>query len=199
MGYFLEKESFQKCPFVRDLRSFRDSRGPPECGNKGESNPWLEILENLEILEVLHIPPAKRPLPSRPPFPFPNQFKRPKLPPKAEARAPTFGSDLGKGIVNMMTLKHVQVRQLGKTLMGAHKRGLKAQIFRENRAKIPPRKLGLFRVDRAFQGLSGRFWGRSGPLPPHLTATGREEIAPKGPFLAQLAPFGPSPCLLIPV
>ena len=30
--------------------------------NKGESDHFLEILENLEILEILEIPPVKRPL-----------------------------------------------------------------------------------------------------------------------------------------
>ena len=30
--------------------------------NKGESDHFLEILENLEISEILEIPPVKRPL-----------------------------------------------------------------------------------------------------------------------------------------
>ena len=44
---------------------------------------------------------------------------------------------------------------------------------------------GLFGADR------DRFLRTSQPW-------GRAEIAPKRPFLAQLAPFGPSPCLLSP-
>ena len=61
----LEKGSFQKSPFSRDSREFRDSgdsREPPDCGKQGEFDHFLEILENLEILEILEIPPVKRPL-----------------------------------------------------------------------------------------------------------------------------------------
>ena len=61
----LEKGSFQKSPFSRDSREFRDSRDfgePPDCGNKGKSDHFLETLENLEILEILEIRPAKRPI-----------------------------------------------------------------------------------------------------------------------------------------
>ena len=39
----LEKGSFQKSPFSRDSRDRRDSREPPDCGNKGESDHFLEI------------------------------------------------------------------------------------------------------------------------------------------------------------
>ena len=58
----LEKGSFQKSPLSRDSREFRDSRvleNPQTVEKKGDSDHFVEILENLEILEI---PPAKRPL-----------------------------------------------------------------------------------------------------------------------------------------
>ena len=65
----LEKGSFQRSPFSRDSSEFRESRDfrePQTLENKGESDHFLEILENLEILdsnlEILEIPPVKRPL-----------------------------------------------------------------------------------------------------------------------------------------
>ena len=60
-----KKGSFQKSPFSRDSREFRDSkdfREPQTVEKKGESDHFVEILENLEILEFLEIPPVKRPL-----------------------------------------------------------------------------------------------------------------------------------------
>ena len=61
-----ERGSFQKSPVSRDSREFRDSRHLSEIlensqtlENKGESDHFLEILENLDILEI---PPVKRPL-----------------------------------------------------------------------------------------------------------------------------------------
>ena len=48
---------------------------------------------------------------------------------------------------------------IGKIQTGAHKRGLKPQIFRKNRAKINPGKSGLFEphwsLFRAYWGLFG--------------------------------------------
>ena len=90
-------------------------------------------------------------------------------------------------------------RKIWEIQTGAHKRGLKPQIFRENRAKILPGKSGLFGPDwslsRAYRGLFGADWDRflrtSQPR-------GAAEIPPKGPFWAQLAPFGLSPRLLSP-
>ena len=73
---------------------------------------------------------------------------------------------------------------LWKIQTGAHKQGLEPQIFRENRGEIGPGKSGPFPADSD--------WGLS------RTCQGLFEIAPKGPFLVQLAPFGPSPCLLSP-
>ena len=62
----LEKGSFQKSPFSRDSREFREIleilENPQTVENKGESDLFLEILENIEILEILEIPPVKRPL-----------------------------------------------------------------------------------------------------------------------------------------
>ena len=63
-----------------------------------------------------------------------------------------------------------------------------------------------FLGNRAFSGLIGSFSGPIGAFSgligtdssaPHRHG-GRGEVAPKGPFLAQLAPFGPSPRLLSP-
>ena len=63
-----------------------------------------------------------------------------------------------------------------------------------------------FLGNRAFSGLIGSFSGPigafSGPIGTDSSAPhrhgGRGEVAPKGPSLAQLAPFGPSPRLLSP-
>ena len=89
--------------------------------------------------------------------------------------------------------------KVGKIQRGAHKRGLKPQIFRENRGEILPRKSGLFGAIGAISGLAGAF---SGPIGTNSSAPhshgGRAEVASKGPFLARLAPFGLSPPLLSP-
>ena len=83
---------------------------------------------------------------------------------------------------------------------GAHKGGLKPQIFRENRGEFLPAKSGLFGANwdlfRAYRGLFGA--DRDQFLRTPQPRGGRAEIAPKRPFLAQLAPFGPSPPLLSP-
>ena len=89
---------------------------------------------------------------------------------------------------------------IGKIQPGAHKRGLKPQIFRENRGEILPGKSGLFgenwrlfsRADRGLFGADRDQFLRT-PQP-----RGKSRNCPKGPFLAQLAPFGLSPCLLSP-
>ena len=39
----------------------RETSNPQTVENKGESDHFLEIPENLEILEILQIPPVKRP------------------------------------------------------------------------------------------------------------------------------------------
>ena len=52
----LEKGSFQKsllCPDYRESRDSRLSREPQTVENQGESDHFLEVLENLEILEAL--------------------------------------------------------------------------------------------------------------------------------------------------
>ena len=58
----LETGSSQKSPFSKDSREFRDSREPPDRGNKEESDHFLEILMFVEILEILAVMPIKRPL-----------------------------------------------------------------------------------------------------------------------------------------
>ena len=45
----------------RYSRVFRGSREPPDCGNRRESDHFLETLEKLEICESLEIPPVKGP------------------------------------------------------------------------------------------------------------------------------------------
>ena len=54
---------------------------------------------------------------------------------------------------------HSTPRELGKSKAGAHKGGLKPQIFRENRGEILPAKSGLFGANwdlfRAYRGLFG--------------------------------------------
>ena len=53
---------FQKSPFSRDSRELRDS-GAQTGENKGDSNSFLDIPENLEILvEILDTPTMQRPL-----------------------------------------------------------------------------------------------------------------------------------------
>ena len=88
--------------------------------------------------------------------------------------------------------------------LGKSKRGL------TNRSLSPKfsEKIGgkSFLENRAFSGqigaFSGPFQGRSGPFRGQLLRTpqpqGKSRNCPKGPFLAQLAPFGSSPRLLSP-
>ena len=91
-----------------------------------------------------------------------------------------------------------------KLLLGKSKRGL-------TNGGLSPKfseKIGgkSFLGNRAFSGQIGTFSGPirafSGPIRTNSSAPhshgGRAEIAPKGPVLAQLAPFGPSPRLLSP-
>ena len=49
--------SFQKSPFSRNSREFRDSReeNPQTLQSKREADHLLEILENLQIPEILEI------------------------------------------------------------------------------------------------------------------------------------------------
>ena len=62
---------------------------------------------------------------------------------------------------------------------GAHKRGLKPQIFRENWGEIGAGNRAFSGLIGAFRGPIGPFRGRSGPIPPHLTATGEEQKLPR--------------------
>ena len=89
---------------------------------------------------------------------------------------------------------------LGKSKGGLTKGGLSPRFSEKIGGKS-------FLRNRAFSGQIGTFSGPigafSGPIgtnssAPHHSHGGRAEIAPKGPFLAQLAPFGPSPPLLSP-
>ena len=88
---------------------------------------------------------------------------------------------------------------LGKSKRGLTNGGLSPKFSEKIGGKS-------FLGNRAFSGLIGAFSGPVGAFSgligtnssaPH-THGGRAEIAPKGPFLAQLAPFGPSPPLLSP-
>ena len=88
---------------------------------------------------------------------------------------------------------------LGKSKGGLTKGGLSPRFSEKIGGKS-------FLRNRAFSGQIGTFAGPigafSGPIGTNSSAPhshgGRAEIAPKGPFLAQLAPFGPSPPLLSP-
>ena len=88
---------------------------------------------------------------------------------------------------------------LGKSKGGLTNGGLSAKFSEKIGGKS-------FLGNRAFSGLIGSFSGSigafSGPIGTDSSTPrrrgGRGEIAPKGPFLAQLAPFGPSPRLLSP-
>ena len=82
-----------------------------------------------------------------------------------------------------------------ENLKGAHKQGLKPQIFRENRAKFLPGKWPDWSLFRAYRGLLGLIGADASSPHSHGQAA---EIPPKGPFWAQLAPFGLSPRLLSP-
>ena len=78
----------------------------------------------------------------------------------------------------------------GEIQTGAHKRGLKPQIFRENRAKILPEKSGLFGPDwslfRAYGGLFGADWDRflrtSQPRGGSKSSPDRAFLGPIGAF-----------------
>ena len=88
---------------------------------------------------------------------------------------------------------------LGKSKGGLTKGGLSPKFSEKIGGKS-------FLRNRAFSGQIGTFSGTigafSGPIGTNSSAPhshgGRAEIVPKGPFLAQLAPFGPSPPLLSP-
>ena len=79
--------------------------------------------------------------------------------------------------------------------LGKSKRGLtNGGVSHKFSAKILPRKSGLFGPDwslfRAYRGLFGADWDRF----LHTSQPGKAaEIPPKGPFWAQMAPFGLSP------
>ena len=89
---------------------------------------------------------------------------------------------------------------LGKSKGGLTKGGLSPKFSEKIGGK------SFLRRNRAFSGQIGTFSGPigafSGPIGTNSSAPhrhgGRAEIAPKGAFLAQLAPFGPSPPLLSP-
>ena len=64
-GGHLGKGSFQRSPFSRDATLENSEileivKNPQIVENKGESDYFLEALENLEILEPLEIPPVRR-------------------------------------------------------------------------------------------------------------------------------------------
>ena len=89
---------------------------------------------------------------------------------------------------------------LGEIQTGAHKRGLKPQIFRENRAKILPGKSGLFGPDwslfRVYRGLFGadrdRFLHTSQPRVGGRNSPERAFLGPIGAFWAK-PPFAKPP------
>ena len=91
-------------------------------------------------------------------------------------------------------LQHTSA-SVGKIQTGARKRGLKPQIFRENRGEILPAKSGLFGANwdlfRAYRGLFG---ADRDQFLPHPTATGEERKLPrKGPFWPNWSLSGQAP------
>ena len=88
---------------------------------------------------------------------------------------------------------------LGKIQRGAHKRGLKPQIFRANRGEILPGKSGLFGANwRHFRADRGLFGADRDQFLCTPQPRGKSRNCPERPFLARLAPFGLSPPLLSP-
>ena len=92
-------------------------------------------------------------------------------------------------------------KNVGEIQTGAHKRGLKPQIFREIRAKILPEKSGLFGPDRerpfqGYRGLSGADWDRflrtSQPRGGSRNSPERAFLGPIGAFWAK-PPFAKPP------
>ena len=85
-----------------------------------------------------------------------------------------------------LTMQHFTIvfERIGKIQRGAHKRGLKPQIFRENRGEILPGKSGLFGANwrhfRAGRGLFGadRDQFLCTPQPPGKS----RKLPRKGPF-----------------
>ena len=90
-------------------------------------------------------------------------------------------------------------KHLGKSKGGLTKGGLSPKFSEKIGGKSSLRNRAFSRQIGTFSGPIGAF---SGPIGTNSSAPhshgGRAEIAPKRPFLAQLAPFGPSPPLLSP-
>ena len=105
----------------------------------------------------------------------------------------------GPGVRNISkknAFQPVPVRRLnfGKIQTGAYKRGLKPQIFRENRAKILPGKSGLFGPDwslfRPYRGLFGADWDR---FPCTSQPRGGSKNSPERAFLGPIGAFWAKP------
>ena len=99
------------------------------------------------------------------------------------------------------SLPHISEKNVfGKIQRGAHKRGLKPQIFRENRGEILPGKLGLFGANwrhfRAGRGLFGadrdQFLCTPQPRGKSRNCPERALFGPIGPFRAK-PPFAKPP------
>ena len=93
-------------------------------------------------------------------------------------------------------------RKVSQKWLGKSKRGLTigglGPNFERKPGGNPSWENEPFQGNLGALGLFEPFRGRSEPIPPHPLPQPRAEIAPKGPFLAQLVPFGPSPRLLSP-
>ena len=111
---------------------------------------------------------------------------------------------MNRGVVRACWAMYPLTHEIITKILGKSKRGL-------TNGGLSPKfseKIGgkSFLENRAFSGqigaISGLVGAFSGPIGTNSSAPhshgGRAEIAPKGPFLAQLAPFGPSPPLLSP-
>ena len=116
--------------------------------------------------------------------------------PPARKPLQTLGRNSGQLSEN---ISGTSFQNLGKSKGGLTKGGLSPKFSEKIGGKS-------FLRNRAFSGQIGTFSGPigafSGPIGTNSSAPhshgGRAEIAPKGPFWAQLAPFGPSPPLLSP-
>ena len=104
-----------------------------------------------------------------------------------------------EGISEVLPRKRSTKNPLGKILTGAHKRGLKPQIFRENGGEILPGKSGLFganwglfRADRGLFGADRDQFLRT-PQP-----RGKSRNCPERALFGLIGAFGPSPPLLSP-
>ena len=88
----------------------------------------------------------------------------------------------------------LQAKIIGEIQTGAHKRGLKPQIFKENRGEILSRKSGLFGANwdlfRAYRGLFGADWDQFLRTP---QPRGKSRNSPKRALFGPIGAFRAKP------